>query len=733
MLRFFQALLIISVAIGTGRLFGQQRYLNMEDAVLQQRNRLWPETLRQFQWRPNTSMYSYMRLDDTLRIVESSSGKRVDALSIKALKHRFERLGVEAPYSWHGYTWINEHWLQLWFPEGEVLVSADGTQVEMGWRIPEGADNLHVSPRTVGAQAGRPDAPPQQEWLQYNIGQRIELINRKGGRRVVTADTAVGIVNGRAVHRNEFGCNDGIFWSPNGERLAFYRMDESMVAEYPLVEIGEGIAKAKPIRYPMAGKASHHVTMGIYSVADDRVVWLQTQGAADHYLTNPAWSPDGDFLYLAELNGGQDTMRLNCYDARTGAFCHELFRETSPQYVEPLHPLEFVPGGKGLFVWQSQRTGHNHLYLYQESGKLIRALTEGEWDVLDTHGFAPDGKHYFVTGNADNTIGRDLYRIELNSGKRTRLTNQKGYNQVVVDLAGNRFASFWTAFNNPGGVYIGSLDGGKIRKLLVARNPLSNYQMPGIRLVTLKAADGKTELYGRLITPPYMDESRRYPVVVYVYGGPHAQLVTDRWVGDARYWEILMAQRGYIVWVMDNRGSANRGFAFEQPIHRQLGEVEMADQMEGIKYLKSLRFTSSDRFGIHGWSFGGFMAMSLLLRQGNTFKVAVVGGPVTDWRLYEVMYGERYMDTPQENPDGYARADLRRYVKNLRGKRLLMIHGYIDETVVLQHQLQFLNACIAEGQYEVDTFIYPSHPHNVRGRDRVHLMNKVTDYFEEYL
>ncbi len=733
MLRFFQVLLIISVAIGTGRLFGQQRNFTMEEAVLRQRGSLWPETLNQFQWRPGAPMYSYMRGNDTLRIAESSSGKRVDALSIKALKREFERIGVEPPDSWRGYNWVNSSWLQLWFSEGEVLVSADGKRVEMGWRIPEGADNLHVSPRTLGAQAGKQDAPPQQEWLQYNIGQRIELINRKGERRVVTADTAVGIVNGRAVHRNEFGCNDGIFWSPNGERLAFYRMDESMVAEYPLVEIDDSVAKAKPIRYPMAGGASHHVTMGVYSVADDRVVWLQTGGAANHYLTNPAWSPDGDFLYLAELNRGQDTMRLNCYDARTGAFHHELFRETSPQYVEPLHPLEFVPGGKGLFVWQSQRTGHNHLYLYQESGKLIRALTEGDWDVLDTHGFAPDGRRYFVTGNADNTIGRDLYGIAVSSGKRTRLTNQKGYNQVVVDLVGNRFASFWTAFNNPGGVYIGSLNGGKTRSLLMAKNPLLAYRMPGIRLVTLKAADGKTELYGRLITPPDMDSSSRYPVVVYVYGGPHAQLVTDRWLGDARYWELLMAQRGYVVWVMDNRGSSGRGFAFEQPIHRQLGEVEMADQMEGVKYLKSLRFTNPDRFGIHGWSFGGFMSMSLLLRQGNTFKVAVVGGPVTDWSLYEVMYGERYMDTPQENPDGYARADLRRYVKNLRGKRLLMIHGYIDETVVLQHQLQFLNACIATGRYEVDTFIYPSHPHNVRGRDRVHLMNKVTDYFEEYL
>lgn len=733
MLRFFQALLIISVAIGTGRLFGQQRNFTMEEAVLRQRGSLWPETLNQFRWRPSAPMYSYMRGNDTLRIAESGSGKRVDALSIKALKHEFERIGVEPPDSWRGYNWVNSSWLQLWFPEGEVLVSADGRRVEMGWRIPEGADNLHVSPRTLGDQAGKQDAPPQQEWLQYNVGQRIELINRKGERRVVTADTAVGIVNGRAVHRNEFGCNDGIFWSPNGERLAFYRMDESMVAEYPLVEIDEGVAKAKPIRYPMAGKASHHVTMGIYSVADDRVVWLQTRGAADHYLTNPAWSPDGDFLYLAELNRGQDTMRLNCYDARTGAFHHELFRETSPQYVEPLHPLEFVPGGKGLFVWQSQRTGHNHLYLYQESGKLIRALTEGDWDVLDTHGFAPDGRRYFVTGNADNTIGRDLYGIAVSSGKRTRLTNQKGYNQVVVDLAGNRFASFWTAFNNPGGVYTGSLNGGKNHTLLVAKNPLLAYRMPGIRLVTLKAADGKTELYGRLITPPDMDSSSRYPVVVYVYGGPHAQLVTDRWLGDARYWELLMAQRGYVVWVMDNRGSSGRGFAFEQPIHRQLGEVEMADQMEGVKYLKSLRFTNPDRFGIHGWSFGGFMSMSLLLRQGNTFKVAVVGGPVTDWSLYEVMYGERYMDTPQENPDGYARADLRRYVKNLKGKRLLMIHGYIDETVVLQHLLQFLNACVAAGRYEVDTFIYPGHPHNVRGKDRVHLMNKVTDYFEEYL
>ena len=348
--------------------------------------------------------------------------------------------------------------------------------------------------------------------------------------------------------------------------------------------------------------------------------------------------------------------------------------------------------------------------------------------------FSVDGKKLYIASNENAVLQRQLYELDLKSQKRTRLSPKEGYNFFVMDVVGERYAGFWSSFHNPGGVYTASLKNRKeVTDVLVALNPLAGYNMPAAKLVELTAADGKTTLYGRLFTPKNVSATQKCPVVVYVYGGPHAQLVRDQWMGAAPYWELLMAERGYVVFAMDNRGSANRGYEFEQVIHRQLGEVELADQMEGVKYLKSLPFVDTERMGVHGWSFGGFMSMSLLLREGDTFKVSVSGGPVIDWRLYEVMYGERYMDTPAENPAGYAKADLKQYVKNLAGKHLLMIHGYQDDVVVPQHTLSFLKACVDNRITGVDCFFYPGHPHNVRGRDRVHLMQKVTEYLDQYL
>jgi dipeptidyl-peptidase-4 len=255
--------------------------------------------------------------------------------------------------------------------------------------------------------------------------------------------------------------------------------------------------------------------------------------------------------------------------------------------------------------------------------------------------------------------------------------------------------------------------------------------MPKLQMVTFTAADGKTPLYGRMITPPNMDPAKKYPVIVYVYGGPHAQLVTNRWLGGASLFEYYMAQQGYIMFTVDNRGSDGRGMEFENVIHRQLGQNEMADQMQGVEFLKSQSFVDANRMGVYGWSFGGFMTISLMLNHSDVFKVAVAGGPVCDWKYYEVMYGERYMDTPQDNKEGYDKTSVINKAENLKGK-LLVIHGAQDDVVVMQNSLEFINACIKKGR-AVDYFLYPDHKHNVRGKDRVHLNSKIADYFMTHL
>ena len=255
--------------------------------------------------------------------------------------------------------------------------------------------------------------------------------------------------------------------------------------------------------------------------------------------------------------------------------------------------------------------------------------------------------------------------------------------------------------------------------------------MPQIETGSIKASDGQTDLYYRLIKPADFDPAKKYPTIIYVYGGPHAHLVDNGWMNGARGWDLYMANQGYILFSLDNRGSQNRGFDFESSTFRQLGVLETEDQVEGIKFLKSQTFVDSERIGVHGWSFGGHMTISMLLRHPDLVKVGVAGGPVVNWAYYEIMYGERYMDTPQTNPEGYEKTNLCNLAPQLKG-HLLLIHDDHDSTCVPQHTLSFIQACIKARTYP-DLFIYPNHKHNVRGRDRVHLHHKITQYFKDYL
>lgn len=695
-----------------------QRSLTMEEAVLARGGELYPARYACFQWRPLSGDYTYAE-GDTLVFRNVASAKDLKRISLRQLNALLPAT-ASALNSWGPVTWRNGRELAFWAGSAKYSVGVDFTGVTLLWQLPQGADNAHESP------AG--DA------VVYNVGQSLELQDADGKRIRVVTDTVDGIQNGRAVHRNEFGIEDGIFWSGKGEAFAFYHLDERMVTPYPLVSIDDRPAHLSAIRYPMAGQASHEVTVGVvHRDAPSRVVWLQTGLPKEKYLTNIAWSPDARRIYIAEVNRGQDTMHLVEYDAQTGARRRVLFSETSPRYVEPLVPMRFLPNRPGEFIWMSQRTGHNHAYLYSVEGGLIAPITSGDWDVLGVLGYDRQRSTLFIYSNESAVLDRQLWTVNVVDKSRQRLTSKDGYSTVWLDTQAGRFAARWSSVADAGGFYISSLLGGPTTNQRKHANPLAGYAMPSVRLVTLKAADGTTDLYGRLITPPHMDSTQKHRVVVYVYGGPHAQLVTNSWLAGANLWECLMAQQGYVVFVMDNRGSANRGFAFEQPIHRRLGQLELQDQLRGVAFLKSLPYVDSERMAVHGWSFGGFMAINMLLRSQGAFKVGVAGGPVIDWQYYEVMYGERYMDRPQENPDGYAWANLRTSVQNLEGKRLLILHGYQDGTVVPQHSLSFMKAVVDAGRYEVDAFFYPGHPHNVRGRDRVQLMNKVTDYINRWL
>jgi dipeptidyl-peptidase-4 len=386
-----------------------------------------------------------------------------------------------------------------------------------------------------------------------------------------------------------------------------------------------------------------------------------------------------------------------------------------------------VEGGTSFIYRTDNRDGYKNLYLVDDKGRVKR-LTAVDADVEYV---TNDGKFVYYTSAQVSPVENHLFRLPLKGGKAQQLTRGRGWHSISLSKDRKWFLDKVSNLNLPAQIYLGSLDGKHYAGIGSQHDPLDGYASCRVELGTVPSADGLYENYYRLIYPKDFNPTQKYPVVLYVYGGPHSQLVQDTWLGNIRMWEMLMAQKGYIVYIQDNRGTSNRGAAFEKAINRQCGKAEMEDQMVGINWLRSLPFVDASRIGVHGWSYGGFMTISLMTSYPDVFKVGVAGGPVIDWKWYEIMYGERYMDNTETNPEGFKSTSLIEKAPQLRGK-LLICQGAVDDTVVWEHSLSFIQECI-DHEIPVDYFPYPVAQHNVHGRNRIHLMDKVTQYFEDYL
>lgn len=620
------------------------------------------------------------------------------------------------------------HFRNASFPYTEkwMLVSTTTHKALIDWEKKELIWSQPIAPK-----AANQDWNKESRSLAYTLDNNLFVTTADGKTQQVT-DEPKGIVCGQSVHRQEFGINKGTFWSPKGNLLAFYRMDETMVTDYPQVNTSTRIATLEPDKYPMAGMTSHKVTVGVYNLATQKTVYLKAGDPTDRYFTNISWAPDEKSIYMVELNRDQNHAKVISYNAESGEKEAVLFEETHPKYVEPLHPLTFLPWDHTKFIYQSQRDGFNHLYLYDNTGKLIKQLTQGEWVVQNIIGFNEKAKEIIIMSTEVSPLQSNAYAVNVNNGKRRLIGNKDGMHNVQLSASGKYVIDNYTSFTIPRNIEIIPTSGkGKSVSLLAASNPMEAYNMPEITVGTMKAADGKTDLYYRLVKPVDFDPNKKYPAVIYVYGGPHAQMIHNVRNYGAGGWDIYMAQLGYVMLTVDNRGSDNRGLEFENCTFRQLGTEEMKDQVKGTDFLKSLGYVDDNRIGVHGWSFGGFMTTNLMLTYPEIFKVGVAGGPVIDWAYYEVMYGERYMDTPQTNPEGYKKANLNLRAGDLKG-RLEIIIGANDPTCVPQHSITFLRACIDAGT-QPDFFMYPGDGHNMFGRDRVHLYERITRYFEDHL
>ena len=700
--------------------FSQTKLLTMEEAVVKQKTTMAPEKLRQLAWIKGTDKYFYVGKEnetDVLIIGKASANIKETALTLKQLNTVLGSRSINYLNAFPQITWKNENEFSF-ETEKKVLsynLKTKGLVIESNRDLGNDIENIDVADKTNYVA-----------FTEKNNLYVFDGINKL----IVTNDADTNSVNGKVVHQQEFGIKKGTYWSPNGTQLAYYKMDQTMIADYPIIDWTVRPAKVTSIKYPMAGDKSHEVIVGIYNVSNGKTVFIKTGEPKEQYLTNIAWSPDEQHLYITVVNREQNELKLNSYNTASGYFEKTIIEERNEKYVHPTHPIVFLPNKPNQFIWQSERDGFNQLYLYTTDGKLLKQITKGNWLVTDFAGFDTKSKKVFYTSTTESGITRNFYSTEIKSGKTTRITSGDGTHLGMLSSSGNFIIDNFQSTIVPREISIYNTIGKKIQIIKQAENPLKDYQLGEMTLFKLKS-ENNDDLFCRLYKPVNFDSTKKYPLIVYLYNGPGIQKVNNTWNGDGDYWFQYMAERGYVVFTMDGRGSANRGLAFEQTIFQHLGTLEMKDQMLGIHFLKSQKYIDSTRMGIFGWSFGGFMTTSIMCRYPNVFKVAVAGGPVIDWSYYEIMYTERYMDTPQSNPEGYKEANVLNYVDNLKGK-LLLIHGTQDPVVVWQHSLMFLKKAVDKGK-QVDYFVYPGHEHNVLGKDREHLYQKVTDYFMQNL
>ena len=686
----------------------ERRLLSIEDVVL---NRDLTPKSYPVRWVGASDSYATVE-QNALIAYDARTAKKRTLITVEELNQLLATNFKTMP----AYSFEEDGSLVVTAHNQRTIIDLKTKQITSRSQIPTGGENLTRQSGKGGLYA-------------YTKKNNLYLFDGQKEIAVTSYDDP-NIVCGQTVSRNEFGISGGIFFSPDATKLAFYRKDESRVTDFPLLDIQTRTGELKSIKYPMNGMASEHVSLGVYDIATGKTIYLNvTDFDEERYLTNITWSPDSQRIYIQVLDRAQHNVHLNSYSASTGQMLKQILTEHNDRWVEPQHPLVFLESDPTRFIYATDnRDGYWNLYLCNDEGQIER-LTKTDASVAYV---AQDAKYVYYTSAEVSPIDNHLFRVEIATGKQTRLTKAEGWHTVAVSKSGRYFLDTYSSLHVPRVVELGRTDLKPARELFRAEDPTVGYNYSEITIGTVKSADGKYDNYYRLIKPLDFDPTKKYPVILYVYGGPHSQMVQNTYLAQLRRWEMYMAQRGYVVFVMDNRGTSNRGAEFEKAINRQCGQAEMADQMEGMKWLMSHEWVDKDRIGVHGWSYGGFMTISLITNYPDVFKVGVAGGPVIDWKWYEIMYGERYMDNTQNNPEGFELTSLINKATNLKGK-LLICQGAVDNVVVWQHSLSFVQECVRNNIHSIDYMPYPTAEHNVYGRDALHLYNKITNYFEDYL
>ena len=601
-------------------------------------------------------------------------------------------------------------------------------------------DGIDSSARLlVSSEAGPiidPQLSPDGSVVAFVRDAELHVSSVDGGEilQITHGARGTGKTHGIAeyIAQEEMGQLSGFWWSKDGSHIAFKEVDESHIPIYRIVHQGSGDmgpSTREDHRYPFAGQPNARVRLGIVSTSRLETVWMDLGDDEDIYLARVTWMPDGSLCAQIE-NRAQTGLDLVRFDISTGVRT-TLLTETSDVWIN-LHNM-FRPLDDGGFVWASERTGFMHLYLYDANGNLVQQLTDGDWGVDSLEGVNQKARVAYFTGTAGGPTERNLYRVSLDGGSIERITSERGTHFVTLDHGCRNFVDVFSSIDTPPTVTLRSLEDRSILHTIHEPDDprLDRLDLAPPELVTIRSRDGET-LHGAVYRPPPEFGPGPYPSVVYVYGGPHAQVVANQWSMTCAMRIQYLRSQGYLVFSLDNRGSARRGVTFEGKIKHNMGDIEVRDQVDGVHWLIDQGLTIPDRVGVYGWSYGGYMALMCLSRAPGVFKMGVAGAPVTHWDGYDTHYTERYMGKPRSNSDGYEASSVMAHIDRLEGS-LLIVHGLIDENVHFRHTARLINSLIrARKPYEL--LLFPDERHMPRSlADRVYMEERISEFFRRNL
>lgn len=627
-----------------------------------------------------------------------------------------------------------------WAPDGNSILFPLSGDLYL-FRLDADADAGQAVRRLTDTETFETDAKVSEtgRYVSFIRDQNLFAIDLESDEeQQLTRDGGDTVRNGMAefISMEEMDRDTGYWWSPDDRFVAFTRVDESSVELAKRYQIFENSFKVTEERYPFAGKNNVRIKLGTLELATGKRVWVELGDNEDIYLARVDWTPDSENVVFQRQSRDQKRLDLMAADPMIGK-SRIVLTETSDVWINLHHNLKFLKQSPGEFIWASERSGFQHLYRYDFSGKQLAQLTSGNWAVDRLLAVDEDRGVLFFDGYANSVLEKHLYQSPL-AGQEApgKVTEAPGWHSIVMASSANAYIDTFSSRTVAPRVSLHAPDGARLTWLV--ENPMDSshpyfpyfehHRAP--EFGTLKAEDGQT-LHYSLLKPFDFDPERRYPVIVYTYGGPGVQEVSDQWGRNSVFHQYLQ-QQGYVVFTLDNRGSTNRGTAFEFPIYRQMSQVEVRDQKRGVDYLRSLPFVDGDRIGIYGWSYGGYMTLMAMMQAPDAFMAGVSGAPVTDWRLYDTHYTERYMSTPSTNTEGYAQSNVSSHVEALRGA-LLIIHGMADDNVLLNHSTLLFREMQKKG-VPFESMLYPNETHGFRDPDiNVHRTELMMRFFDRHL